>query len=852
MTKFFRILFYLTLSGILFTVLTITSIYYYIKDELPSVQKLQDIQLQTPMRVYTSDGLLISQFGEKKRIPVTLADVPEHMIQALLAAEDARFYEHPGVDFIGLVRSAIAVVSAGGKRTQGASTITMQVARNFFLTREKTYIRKIKEIFIAFHIENLLSKDEILTLYLNKNELGNRAFGVGAAAEVLYGKKAIDLTLPQSAMIIGLHKAPSTYNPLRRPVKAKQRRDTVLWRMKDAGYLNESEYTKAIETPITAKFHGAQIDVDAPYVAEMVRQHMIEQYGDQAYTAGFDVYTTVTANSQLAVQKALRDNMHAYDERHGYRGPLQELWQGGAEEPWAVTDIRSALQALPAFGDLTNVVITQVDLENNSFSFIDEMSQTGIVGWEDIKWARSYVSDTMQGKEPNSIQDILSVGQIVRIRKNNAGDWRLAQLPDVSAALVSLDPDNGAIRALIGGYDFRQSEYNRVTQAKRQVGSNIKPFIYSAALENGFTLASIVNDAPINQWDRRQGTVWRPKNSPAVYDGPIRIRQALAKSKNVVSVRLLRSIGIPTVVDYLTRFGFSPHEISANESLALGSASFTPLEVATAFTTFANGGYLVEPYFIERIESQTNELIWEANPPLACLACRLKQEAELQLQSEDAFFKNQYDQSTKEKPVKEYLQAPQVISEQNAFLIAEAMKSTVWGGGNWNKGTGWNGTAWRAQKLKRRDIGGKTGTTNDAKDAWFSGITPKEVITSWVGFDDHSRVLGQSKYNNNLDRNQIYGTEFGAKTALPAWIDYAKEILQDVDNSAKHMPANIVTVRIDNTSGKLSNKTDHTTQFEYFIKGTEPTEFVERSPDVDILTAEQEGEVSEGADEGIF
>ncbi|AWB68972.1 penicillin-sensitive transpeptidase [Saccharobesus litoralis] len=885
--------------------------YYYIKDELPSVEVLQDVRLQTPMRVYTSDGKLISQFGEKKRIPITLQQTPDHFIKALLAAEDSRFYEHPGVDFVGLVRSAVAVVAAGGRRTQGASTLTMQLARNFFLTREKTYIRKIKEIFIAFHIESLLSKDEILTLYLNKNELGNRAFGFGAVAEVLYGKTIEQVTIPESAMMVGLLKAPSKYNPLRRPILAKQRRDTVLWRMKEEKYLSESEYQAAINTPLTAKFHGAQIEVDAPYIAEMVRQHMVQTYGDEAYTGGYQVYTTISSRSQQAAQHALRLNTHAYDERHGYRyDEIEQLWQPlepkqsltddkpainsetineaneqtlttqavesdvAEEDPtWSHDELQNKLKTLPEFGLIKNAVVMSIDTENDSFTFIDQDKQISQVSWHDAKWARPYISDTMQGKEPNSIQDVVQVGQLIKVRRNQNNDgWRLAQLPDVAAALVSLDPDNGAVRALIGGYDFRMSEYNRVTQAKRQVGSNIKPFIYSAALENGFTLASIINDAPINQWDRSQGITWRPKNSPPVYDGPIRMRRALAESKNVVSVRLLRSVGINKVVEQLAKFGFDPNDIPRAESIALGSASFTPLEVATAYTTFANGGHLVTPYVIETINNEAGDTIWQANPPLACLACRLEAEeqaaferqlaAELSVELNDELGGELNNELANESPdnqyaslgqeVPEYLQAKQVISEQNAFLIAEAMKSTIWGGGSWRHKTGWNGTAWRAQKLKRRDIGGKTGTTNDAKDAWFSGFTPQEVITSWVGFDDHTRVLGKTKYNNNLGKDQIFGTEFGAKTALPAWIDYAQVALDGVPKSAKQAPANIITVRIDQETGKLSSKTDHSSRFEYFIEGTEPHEFIDNSPSPDVLTAELDGEVSEAVEEGIF
>ncbi len=824
--KIFKYVLVFSLIMSLFSALGIGGAYLYVKEELPSVQVLKDVRLQTPMKVYSADGKLISQFGEKKRIPLTREQIPPQFINAFLATEDARFYQHIGVDFIGILRSAVKLALTGQKK-QGASTITMQLARNFFLTRDKTYIRKIKEIFIALHIEKLLSKDEILTLYLNKIELGNRAFGIGAAAEVLYGKTVDQLTLPQMAMIAGLPKAPSTYNPLRRPKKARLRRNTVLWRMKETGDISPAQYAEASTTPVTATYHGAQIEIDAPYIAEMARQEMINNYGaDTAYTQGFKVWTSVHSQSQEAAQLAVQNNLHSYDERHGYRKKTKTLWQTD-EEAWSTEKIVNYLKPLKNYGLIKNAVVVEINPESNQFTFIDQSGEKGTVPWDGSKWARPFISNDSQGKTPNSINDILLLGQKIFVRPDNE-QWRLAQLPQASAALVALEPKSGRIKALVGGYDFRQSEFNRATQAKRQVGSNIKPFIYSAALEHGFTLASIINDAPINQWDRRQGIAWRPKNSPAVYDGPIRMRVALAKSKNVVSVRLLRSIGLDNVIAHLTNFGFSPHELPRNESLALGSASFTPMEVATAFSTLSNGGRLISPYLIEKITDAHGNILFDINPPQECNNCE-----------------NQLLGSNKEA----FSSAEQVISPQNAFLISDAMKSAVFGGGNWNKGTGWNGTAWRARKLKRRDIGGKTGTTNDAKDTWFSGYTNNEVITSWVGFDNHSKALGQAKYNRNLGKGQIYGREFGAKTALPAWISYVKNAHSPEINKSKGSPANITTVRIDQKSGKLSSKTDFTSRFEYFVSGTEPKESIDANAEFNVLTAEMEGEVTEDTGE---
>ncbi|EWH09247.1 penicillin-binding protein 1A [Catenovulum agarivorans DS-2] len=830
-----KFLIYFTLFSIFCVILGVTSIYavyLHFKDELPPVNTLKQVEFQTPMKVYTADGKLISQFGEKRRIPLQFEQIPQPLIDTLLATEDVRFYSHKGVDFIGIFRAALAVITSGNK-TQGASTLTMQVARGFFLTRDKTYIRKIKEIFIALHIEQELTKEEILTLYINKVELGYRAFGFGAAAQVYYGKDLSELNIAQFAMLTGLLKAPTAYNPLRNPKRAKFRRDTVLWRLKQTGHLTEPQYQAAIAQPLTAKYHGAQIELDAPYIAEMVRQQMVDQFGEEvAYTKGYQVYTTITEEAQNAAQLALRENLHNYDERHGYRGAFSQLWQD-PETPWQEQQILEHLNRQSEFGLLKVAVVTAIDDEQKRFQYLDKSGEYAWVNWDGMSWARPFIDDDHQGEAPQLPSEIVKVGEQIYLRQQSATQWQLSQFPDASSALVALNPTNGAIIALSGGYDFYQSEFNRVTQAKRQVGSNIKPFIYSAALEHGFTLASIINDAPINQWDRQQGTVWRPRNSPPVYDGPTRMRTALAKSKNVISVRLLRSVGLDNLIDHLAQFGFSPHDLPRNESLALGSASFTPMELASAYTAFANGGFIVEPFLIDRVVTPEGEMIFAANPKIACDPCA-------QATSDELY------------PQEQQPQAKRAISAQNAFLIAEAMQSTIWGGGNWNKGTGWNGTGWRAQTLKRTDIGGKTGTTNEAKDTWFSGYGPNIVVTSWVGFDDHSRALGSTRPNPNLGKDQVFGKEFGAQTALPAWIEFLRVALADVPQQASAIPDNIVSVRIDNETGKLTTQADHTSLFEYFIKGTEPSSYVERDPLPDILNAEAAGEVTEKAVEGIF
>lgn len=841
--KTLKYLFYFTLLSSIAGCLTIYATYLYFEDELPSVESLKNVEFQTPMQVYSADGLLISQFGEKRRIPMRYEDIPPKLIDTLLATEDNRFFSHNGVDFIGIVRAAITVLTSGTKK-QGASTITMQVARGFFLNRDKTYIRKIKEIFIALKMEQELSKEEILTLYINKVELGYRAFGFGAAAKVYYGKDIDELNIAQLSMLTGLLKAPTAYNPLRNPERALFRRNTVLWRLKDADYINEQEYQDAISLPLTAEYHGAEIALDSPYIAEMVRQEMVEKYGEEtAYTQGLQVYTTVDAKTQAAAMDALRQNLHNYDERHGYRGPQKALWIDSEEPKPSQQALIKQLENEPDFGWLENVVVVETDTEKNQFRFLRKNGEYQTVNWSGMSWARPFIDDDSQGEEPKSVTDIVKVGDLVSVRKQDE-EWQLSQYPDASAALVALDPNNGALKALVGGYDFRQSEFNRVTQAKRQVGSNIKPFIYSAALAHGFTLASIINDAPINQWDRRQGTVWRPQNSPAVYDGPIRIRKALAKSKNVVSVRLLRAVGLDDLIEHMSKFGFDKNDLPRNESLALGSASFTPLELVSAYSAFANGGFIVEPYLIERIEDMQGNLLFEANPKLACDPCQTNEP-----EDNSSFSALSQNANSAEKTIES---APRAISAENSFLIADAMTSTIWGGGNWNRGTGWNGTGWRARVLKRKDIGGKTGTTNEAKDTWFSGYAPDLVVTSWVGFDDHRRALGATRYNNNLGKDQVYGKEFGAQTALPAWIDFLDVALADKPKQGINMPEDITTVRIDRETGKLTNKTDYSSLFEYFISGTEPTQYIDDNPGLEMLNANQAGEVVDSELNQIF
>jgi len=827
-----KLLKWLLLAIILATtvgILSVVGLYHHLSPELPNTSALKEIKLQTPLKVFTLDGQLISQYGEKRRIPLTLEQIPLQMQQAFLAIEDSRFYLHPGIDPIGITRAVVSLIVTG-KKKQGASTITQQVARNYFLTREKTYIRKIKEIFLAWNIEQEMTKDEILLAYLNKIPLGHRSFGVGAASQVYYGKEPNELTLAQMAVIAGLPKAPSALNPIRSPERSRARRNLVLKRMLDLGFIDQAQYQEASTAPTTGKRHGANITLYAPYLGEMVRHWMVNKYGKaHAYSGGFKVYTTVPSHLQQAAQQALADNINAYDQRHGYRGPEQQLWliKPDRKQPKvpnvALTsdEISQHLSSIKDFKKLQAAVVIKID-KKSLIAQLKSGEQIEVL-WPGLKWARSFITDEYQGSAPKKAADILSEGALIRISQTEQV-WTLGQIPQVSSAIVSLDPVDGAIKAIVGGYDFGKSQFNRATQAKRQLGSNIKPFLYSYAMSQGFTLASIINDAPITQWDPSQGAAWRPKNSPPIYNGPTRLRLGLAQSKNVMSVKLIQELGVSGTIDHLAKFGFPKEDLPQGESLALGSASVSPIAAATGFAAFANGGYKVSPYFIERVEDQHQIDVFQAKPKRVCRQCRAKRPAPTSMPIPTLAFKKSL---FREKCwLSSDLLAPRIISTQNAFLVSEMMRSAVRGGGNRAQGTNWTGTGWRAKALKRRDVGGKTGTTNKAKDTWFSGITPGLVATVWVGFDNQARTLGRTRLNKNLGKGQVAGGEAGAKTAQPAWINYMKVALADYPDRGVGVPGGITTVRIDREMGLRTTKTDHTSRFEYFISGTEPSEYI--------------------------
>ncbi|HBZ15174.1 peptidoglycan glycosyltransferase/peptidoglycan DD-transpeptidase MrcA [Pantoea sp. NPDC088449] len=828
--KFVKYLLILAVCCILLGAGTVYGLYKYIEPQLPDVNTLKDVRLQTPMQVYSADGELIAQYGEKRRVPLTLQQMPPELIKAFIATEDSRFYEHHGVDPVGIFRAAsIALMS--GHASQGASTITQQLARNFFLSPERTLMRKIKEAFLAIRIEQLLSKDEILELYLNKIYLGYRAYGVGAAAQVYFGKSIDQLSLSEMAVIAGLPKAPSTFNPLYSHARALSRRNVVLARMLDQNYITQQQYDEARNTPLTASYHGPEIAFSAPYLSEMVRQEMVKRYGDGAYEDGYKVYTTVTRRLQEAAQQAVRNNVLAYDMRHGYRGPTNVLWKPG-EASWDRTRILKALKDLPTYGPLNAAVITSANAEEATATLKDGSSVS--IGMAGVRWARAYKSDTLQGPTPRSLTQVLQAGQQIWVRKvDNA--WWLAQVPVVNSALVSLNPEDGAVRALVGGFDFNQSMFNRATQALRQVGSNIKPFLYTAAMDRGLTLASILNDVPISRWDAGAGADWRPKNSPPTYAGPIRLRQGLGESKNVVMVRAMRAMGVDYAAEYLQRFGFPAQNIVHTESLALGAASFTPMQVVRGYAVMANGGFLVDPYFITKIENEQGGVIFEEKPKIACPQCNLpviygdtKKSVALNEESiENVATSDQSQNQTVPQPELEQVPAqpqsggdqqyaPHVINTPLSFLIKSALNSNIFGE------PGWMGTGWRAGRdLKRNDIGGKTGTTNSSKDAWFSGYGPGVVTSVWIGFDD-SRALGRSTMSGAIP-DQISGYEGGAKSAQPAWDDYMKSALEGVPVQPLTPPDGVVTVNIDRSTGKLANGGN--SRQEYFINGTQPTEY---------------------------
>jgi penicillin-binding protein 1A len=752
-------------------------LYWYLAPKLPPIDNLKDVQLQEPLRVYSRDGRLIAEFGEKRRTPLEFEAIPPLMVKAVLAAEDDRFYQHPGVDWQGLTRAVVHLVRTGEKGP-GGSTITMQVARNFFLGREKTYVRKINEILLALKIEKELTKDDILELYFNKIFLGHRAYGVEAAALVYYGSRLDELSLAQIAMIAGLPKAPSRFNPIVNPERAKSRRNYVLGRMRALDSITEEQYLLAIATPVTARLHGLSVEVEAPYVAEMVRVHAEELLGDEAYTAGYRVYTTIDSRLQEAANQALRKNLLAYDQRHGFRSPEFHVDLDGPD-----VSLDGVLADVPSTAGLLPAVV--VGVEDKMVTAYAKVFGEIEIPWQGIEWARAYVDENRRGPELESAHEVVERGDVIRVQLQEDG-WRMVQVPAVEGALVALDPEDGALVSLTGGFDFYRSKFNRATQAQRQPGSSFKPFIYSAALEYGYTAASIINDAPVVFDDPGLEAVWRPENYSGKFFGPTRLRVALFKSRNLVSIRLLRRIGIDYAVEYLKRFGLDVERIPHDLSLALGSGSVTPLEMATGYAVLANGGYRVRPYFVERIEGSDGSLWYQADPARVCRDCDDGETVVLDRLPDPEIDEVVLADDAADDPG----HAPRVLSPQNAWLMNSLMRDVI------KRGTGR-----RALRLKRGDLAGKTGTTNDQQDAWFSGFNPKLVTTAWVGFDQ----LGP------LGRR-----ETGAGAGLPMWIDFMRVALDGVPEEALAQPDGLVTVRIDPESGLRASASQPGAVFETF------------------------------------
>lgn len=696
---------------------------------LPSLEALTDYRPKIPLRVYSVEGVLIGEFGEERRALVKIDAVPALMKKAVLAAEDDRFYEHGGVDYMGVLRAALYNFTSGGAK-QGASTITMQVARNFFLTKEKRLSRKFNEVLLATKIEHNLSKDEILQLYINHIYLGQRAYGFAAAAQGYFGKNLDQLNLAEFAMLAGLPKAPSIYNPVVNFKRAKLRQAYVLRRMHELGFITAGQQEMALRQPIMVKRSYQEFSGRADYLAEMVRQEVFRRYQDDTYTQGIKVYTTIRQKDQAVAYEALRKGVLEYDRRHGYRGPdgYIDLNQGNAEE-----DMEEALQDITDSDDMISAVVLAVN--SKGIRAYGKGGVTVNISGEGLKFVQPYMSSRI------ALNRRLRPGSIIFVQKNEKNIWRIVQRPQVEAAFVSASPRDGAIYALVGGFDFNRNQFNHVTQAWRQPGSSFKPFIYSAALEKGLTPATVIDDAPLIIDAAETGSdAWQPKNYDGEFEGPMRMRQALIKSKNMVSIRILQTITPQYAQDYITRFGFDAAKHPAYLTMALGAGSVTPMQMLTGYSVFANGGYRITPHFIQRIEDGSGKVLHQAAQVVAGET------------------------------------AQQVLDVRNAYTMVTMMQDVVQ-----------HGTAFPAMRLGRHDLAGKTGTTNDSMDAWFCGFHPAVVGITWIGFDN-PRSLGER--------------ETGGGAALPIWMDYMGKILKNVPEVTYTMPENMVAVRINNDGSR--------------------------------------------------
>ena len=760
-----RVLFILSLvagAGLAASLAVALVVWVRLVPQLPSVEPLHDVQLQVPLRVYARGERLIAEYGEMRRRPLPLAAIPEALRVAVVATEDEHFRRHSGVDWRGLLR-AVSYLARTGEKGPGGSTITMQVARNFFLGREKTYFRKLNEILLALKIEDELSKDEILELYLNKIFFGHRAYGVAAAAGAYYGKKLDELDLPQLAMIAGLPQRPSEFNPIANPKRAAARRNHVLRRLREVGYLDEARFRAAVEAPTTASRHAPTVETEAPYVAEWVRQEVEKELGSSAYTGSYRVHTTIDSRLQAAAVRALREALMEYDRRHGYRGPEDRYDLDTLSDP---ERIEETLRGVPRVGGLLPALVLRSGAKEAAVRVRGEGE--AVLPFEGMKWARPYRSVDRRGPAPKEAKDVLAPGDLVRVLRTGDGGWELAQVPKVQGAFVAMDPEDGAILAMVGGFDFRRSKFNRGVQALRQPGSSFKPFIYASALAQGFTAASVINDAPVVFDDPAHESGWRPQNYSGKFFGPTRLREALVKSRNVVSVRLLHEVGVDFALDYAQRFGFDRNRLPHSLTLALGSGEVTPLEAATGYSVLANGGFAVRPWFIERIDDRRREAVLAATPDRVCRECA---------------------EGAEETPGGSAA-ARRVLPAGDAWILHSILRDVVR-----------HGTGRKAMGLGRGDLAGKTGTTNDQRDAWFCGFVPGLAAVAWVGFDDH-QTLGSH--------------EVGGRAALPMWIKFMRTALAGAPERIPPPPEGLVKVRINPETGRIADVSDPDAVFETF------------------------------------
>ena len=746
----------------------------YLGPEIPAAAQLREIRVQLPLQVRSRDDKLIAQFGEQRRIPLRHEEIPQVVMDAFLAAEDARFYSHPGVDWQGLVRALLSNVAAGGVR-EGGGTITMQLARNTVLSSERTLRRKLKEVFLALRLEREFSKQEILTLYLNRIFLGQRAYGVGAAADVYFGKKAAELDLAEAALIAGLPRSPSRDNPVASIERAESRRAYVLRRLLETGRIDAAARDAALLVPIDGRLHGPDIELDAPWIAEMARSEMVERFGAAALIDGYRVRTTVDSRLQALADASARQAILEYERRHGYRGPLAQI------ESSALGDDDAVKTAFREHGDLGNLAVALVESVAEKAAVVRLRDDRRVdLRWEDLSWARRALPEDKLGPAPASAAEVLAPGQLVYLEPLAEGHWRLAQQPAVAGALVAIDPTDGAIVAVTGGFAFFDSRYNRALQARRQPGSAFKPFLYSAALERGFTPATLINDAPIVIEGGTPEEEWRPQNITKRFYGPTPLREGLVRSRNLVSIRLLRGTGLGHAIKHIGQFGFGAEALPTNLTLALGTGQVTPLAMARGFAVFANGGYLVTPYAVERVTDAAGNPVFQATPKLACPGC---------VQATGLG-------PVATGPVPPDRVAPVAITPANAFVMTDMMVDVIQ-----------RGTAQLAKSIGRLDLAGKTGTTNDRRDAWFVGYNADLTVATWIGFDQE-RTLGEH--------------EEGARTALPMWVHFMTEALRGVPEHRQPEPPGIVRMWVSRDSGSLASAGEFGAVFEVFLAGHAP------------------------------